>query len=181
MTSLLQWAGYSAIFMEWNDDATSTFLGTLWMAPPPWMGWACNLHFLKWNGHPIWLSYGTCLHERKFDIELNTFQSTSRKYSEPSAMRMTASFFQYSVANHCIVTCVATRQHRVLYYIYIYIYIYLYVYVYIYIERERDSKCIDLTYTCTYLYMKYVYMHIYILEYPVLGRGKTGNYSMVSY
>ena len=35
MTSLLKWAGTQAIFMEWNEDATSTFLGTLGMATPP--------------------------------------------------------------------------------------------------------------------------------------------------
>ena len=87
MTSLLKWAGDSPYFLEWNEDATSTFLGTVGMAPPPWMGWACNLHLLKWDGHPILLSYGTCLCERKLNSELIPFQCTTCKYSEPNIMR----------------------------------------------------------------------------------------------
>ena len=54
-TSLLKWAGYYAIFMEWNDHATSTFLGTLGMAPPPRMGWAVQppLSEVRWTSHVI--------------------------------------------------------------------------------------------------------------------------------
>ena len=36
--------GAPQYFLEWNGHATSTFLGTVGMAPPPEMRWAFNLH-----------------------------------------------------------------------------------------------------------------------------------------